>query len=65
MLNEKQFENALKRLRKHIETKGYYENLGQKELRQYEDWLFSPKSGLMYPDACDKHQQAIRKVDTL
>lgn len=66
-MNFTQFNKALERLSREIETKGYRENMGQKELRQHEDWLRSEMTdGKINYQAFDTYcNRAINQIDAL
>lgn len=63
-MTHEQFNTSLKKLKACIAAKGYHENLGQKELDSYCDWLFT-SSGLAYSAACKRKDAAQRAIDAL
>lgn len=56
------FKNAVAKLRKEAQSMQYYENMGQKELREYQEWLFKNFS---YSEANKYYQAAVSEIDSL
>lgn len=63
-MNHGQFTKAISKLKADIKKNGYRENLGQKELDLYQDFLFN-NSGLPYSQAADFYNRAIVEIDNL
>ena len=55
--------SIINKLKKHISTKGYYEDLGQKELRDFKDWLNT--HNLSYSVTCQHYDYLSNDIDSL
>jgi hypothetical protein len=61
--SDKKANAILNKLKKRIATKGYCENLGQKELREYSDWLRG--LNLSYNVYCQHKNYLSNAIDSL
>lgn len=52
----------IRKLKKHIATKGYYENLGQKELSAYREYVFAKFS---YSEAVKLTDSFTKQIEAL
>ena len=66
-MNGTKFLKEMTKLRNHVKDYGYYENLGQVQLRKHKDFLFSEMTAekLTYEEYANACTRAEKMVDDL